>query len=113
MSRDPLLYFEDINTACRKILHYTSEMSFNDFITDERTFDAVIRNIEIIGEAVKNIPETIKMEYGQVEWRGMAALRNIVAHAYFSVKEEIIWDIVQNKIRPLRSHMKQIISDME
>lgn len=88
-------------------------MSYDDFITDERTFDAVIRNIEIIGEAVKYIPETIKTNYNQVEWRAMAALRNIVAHAYFSVKDEIIWDIVQNKIAPLLSHMEQIISEME
>ncbi|MCJ7624666.1 MAG: DUF86 domain-containing protein [Anaerolineaceae bacterium] len=113
MSRDPLLYLEDMDIACRKILRYTSKMSFNDFITDERTFDAVIRNIEIIGEAVKNIPETIKIDYDQVEWRAMAALRNIVAHSYFSVKDEIIWDIIQNKIRPLHSHIEHIISEME
>jgi len=87
-------------------------MALSDFITDERTYDAVLRNLEIIGEAAKNIPEDIQAKYGHVEWRAIAALRNIVAHAYFSVKDEIIWDVVSNKAPVLLDQVIQILDEM-
>jgi uncharacterized protein with HEPN domain len=113
VSRDPGLYLEDMQTACDKILRYTEGMTFDEFTSDERTYDAVIRNIEILGEAAKNISDDIKAKYTHVEWRAIAALRNIVAHAYFSVKDEIIWDVVCNKITPLRNQVELILSEIE
>ena len=110
MSRDPNLYLEDIQNSCDKIIHYTSGMTFDDFTCDDRTYDAVIRNLEIVGEAAKNIPEELKRKYSQVEWRAIGALRNIVAHEYFGVKDEIIWDVVINKIPVLREHIQQILT---
>ena len=68
MSREPRLYLEDMQTACRKIVHYTAGMSRQDFLRDDKTYDAVIRNLEIIGEAAKNVPEEIQKRY-QVEGR--------------------------------------------
>jgi uncharacterized protein with HEPN domain len=109
VSRDPNLYLEDIQSSCDKIIRYTSGMAFDNFTVDDRTYDAVIRNLEIIGEAAKNVPEELKRKYSQVEWRAIGALRNIVAHEYFGVKDEIIWDIVIHKIPVLRQQVHQIL----
>lgn len=111
MSRDPVLYLEDMQRSCDKIIRYIGDMEFETFIGDERTYDAVLRNLEIIGEAAKNIPDDIKVQYSQGDWRAIAALRNIVAHAYFSVKDEIIWDIVKNKIPPLIEQVARILDE--
>lgn len=109
MSRDVLLYFEDIVTSCKKIMRFTEGMNLTQFVHDERTYDAVIRNLEIIGEAGRNIPDDIKQSNPEVEWRAMIALRNIVAHEYFGVLDEIIWDIVQNEIPRLDRNVIRII----
>ncbi|MCS7261524.1 MAG: DUF86 domain-containing protein [Anaerolineae bacterium] len=109
MSRDIRLYLEDIIEACEKILRYTREMSFAQFAADERTLDAVARNLEIIGEAARHIPEEIRQRYGEVEWAKIVALRNVVAHKYFGVDEEILWDIIQNKVPHLLEHVQHIL----
>lgn len=113
MSRDLLLYLEDIESSCQKILRYTHGISFNDFQKDDRTYDAVIRNLEIIGEAVRNIPDKIRIKFPEVNWRSISALRNIVAHEYFGVKDEIIWDIIANEVPNLLLQIKKIISVSE
>ncbi|MGL5196010.1 MAG: HepT-like ribonuclease domain-containing protein [Chroococcales cyanobacterium] len=109
MSRSIRLYLQDILTACAKVRRYTHGMSFEDFQNDERTYDAVVRNLEIVGESVKNIPPEIRVKYPQVNWRKIAGLRDILAHAYFSLEDEIIWDIVLTKIMPLQEVVEQIL----
>lgn len=111
MSRSIQLYFNDIVESCDKILRYTQGLSFQKFVADERTYDAVIRNLSVIGEAVKNLPEEIKIGHPEVEWRKIAALRNILVHAYFSIENEIIWDVVSNKIAPLKTAIMTIQPD--
>ncbi|MCX7855683.1 MAG: DUF86 domain-containing protein [Anaerolineae bacterium] len=113
MSRDPRLYLEDICEACEKILRYTEGMGFYDFVEDERTFDAVVRNLEIVGEAARHISAEIRQRYPGVDWARIVALRNIVAHEYFGVDEEIIWDIVQNKIPVLLEQVRRILQNEE
>ena len=110
MSRDPELYLEDIRMACAKITRYIKGMTFENFKADDRTYDAVIRNLEIIGEAAKNIPEEICLSHPEIEWRAITALRNIVAHEYFGVRDEIIWDIATNKVPRLKVQIDRIIS---
>jgi uncharacterized protein with HEPN domain len=93
MSRNLRLYLEDITESCDKILSYTSGMSFEAFIADDRTYDAVLLNLQIIGESVKNLPQDVRDRAPDVEWRKIAGLRDIIAHAYFQVEGSIIWDI--------------------
>lgn len=106
MSRDPALYLQDMRDGAGKIRRYTANMSFQEFLADEKTFDAVLRNLEIVGEAAKHVPEEVRMRYPGVAWRKIAGLRDIVAHRYFGVDQDVIWDIVQTKIGELLDEMR-------
>ncbi len=108
MSRNLFLYLNDIIKSIDKIKRYTLGMKYEDFIASEQTIDAVVFNLQIIGESVKNIPLEIKDRYSQIEWRKIAGLRDIIAHAYFTIDREIIWDIIQNKIADLQEVIQKI-----
>ena len=84
--RDVRLFLYDILEAISKIENYTKGMSYDEFIHDEKTIDAVIRNLEIIGEAAKNIPEDAKNKYPEIPWKEIAGMRDKLIHAYFGVK---------------------------
>ena len=112
VSRDPLLYLEDILSSCEKILSYCSGLEYDGFIQDSRTYDAVIRNLEIIGEATHKLPTEIPQKYPRVEWRSIRAFRNIVAHEYFRISNDILWDIITNKIPVLKIQIAGIIQDL-
>ncbi len=103
MSRNLALYLEDILNSIAKIQRYTANMTRQSLVSDDRTFDAVVYNLQIIGEAVKNIPKDVRDRYPQIEWRKIAGLRDIVAHAYFSIDDEIVWDVISNKLPDLAS----------
>ena len=77
------------------------------FAQDTMRIDAVVRNLEIIGEAAKMIPESIRVEYPNIEWRKIAGLRDILAHHYFEVDLDIVWDLVQNKLPELERDLSE------
>jgi uncharacterized protein with HEPN domain len=108
MSRSLRLYFEDILNSCNKVLRYTEGITYDQFFEDELRFDAVLRNLQIIGEAIKQVPTETRNLYPAVEWRKIAGLRDILAHAYFSLENETIWDIVQNKVPILQEQIEVI-----
>jgi len=111
MPRDYCLYLEDIIEAAEKVKNYTEGMDYDSFTADSKTVDAVIRNLGIIGEAVRNLPEEIKTRSGveDLEWKKIITFRNIVIHQYFGVNLRVVWDIVQNKIQPLKESCQKLL----
>jgi uncharacterized protein with HEPN domain len=97
MSRDYRLFLDDIRESCEKILRYTQGMAKVQFEADEKTQDAVVRNLEIIGEAVKHLPEEVRNRYPPVEWRKIAGLRDIVVHHYFGINKTLSGTLSKTK----------------
>jgi len=108
MSRDTDLYLDDIIDAVESILDYTSGLDYDDFISNAMCIDAVIKNLLVIGEAVKKIPEDIKSEHPSVDWKNIAGLRDVLIHAYFRIDNDLIWDIIQHKLKDLRDEVLKI-----
>src|SRR6478672_8911712 len=102
MSRRSKLFLEDIAESCQRVRKYSSGLKFDQFSSDERTIDAIVRNLEIIGEAVKNLPPELTAARSEVDWKKIARFRDIIVHHYFKVDLDVIWDIVENKIEPLQ-----------
>lgn len=113
MPREYKAYLKDILEAIRKIEKYTENISVDGFVKDELIQDGVVRNLEIIGEAIKNIPEDIKIRKSQVEWKKIAGLRDILIHGYFGIDIDIVWDIVKNKIPELKEKILKILSEIK
>ena len=111
MSRNYDLYLQDIVEATDRIASYIEGATRDEFEADQMRIDAVIRNLGIIGEAVKNIPDSIRERYPSVAWHNIAGLRNRVIHVYFNVDMDIIWDVVQSKLPPLRTQIQQLIKE--
>jgi uncharacterized protein with HEPN domain len=111
MPRDSRVYLEDILEATRKITAYTSSLSKAAFLEDEKTIDAVVRNLEVIGEAVKKLPEDLRAQHSAVEWKKIAGLRDILIHEYFGLDAEIVWDIVRNKVPALDREVRTMLHE--
>lgn len=103
------MFLEDIQIAMSRISEYIEEYDFENFKKDYKTVDAVIRNFEVIGEASKNLNETIKEKYPDIPWTEMYYLRNKVSHEYFGIDYEIIWDIATNYLPENKKQIDQII----
>ena len=109
MPRDYKIYLEDIIECIAKIHNYTAGFLLVDFCNDPKTIDAVIRNLEIIGEAARRLPEEIRIKYPDVEWHKIISLRNVLIHEYPGIDLETIWDIIENKLSPFEKQVKEIL----
>jgi uncharacterized protein with HEPN domain len=111
-SRSPKLYVLDILQACDDILNFTRSLkSANDLQNDRRTFLAVIHSIQVIGEAARQMPKAFREKHSEIPWRETVALRNVIAHEYFGLDSEIIWDVIQTQIPALAEKLRQINLD--
>ena len=113
MSRDSGLYVEDILEAIGRIRSYVEGQDERSFSADLKTQDAVIRNLEIIGEAARRLPATVETSVPEMEWPKIRALRNILIHEYFGVNLPIIWDVLQNKLGPLEAACRQLLGSAD
>jgi len=108
--RDPLVLIEDILLAIQKIRRYSSQMDHDAFMTNELVIDGVARNLEIIGEAARQLPEEYRRTHSQIPWMQIAGLRNRIVHDYFGLDLEIIWEIVQHDLPELEKQVSSVQS---
>lgn len=107
------VYLDDIIISIEKIEEYSKKVpSYRDFSKNNLVIDAVIRNLEIIGEAVKNLPYELKRKHHYIEWKKIAGFRDILIHAYFGVDIKIVWDVIVNKLPELKESVKTIIKEL-
>jgi uncharacterized protein with HEPN domain len=107
------LYLEDILEAVEKIQRYTKGLTYDAFVKNEMAVDAVIRNLEIIGEAAKNLPQDIKDKYPDVPWKRMIGLRNIAVHEYFGVDLSIIWEVVTKNLPETKAKIVEALKNLD
>jgi len=106
--RDQGLLVEDILEALRKIGRYTEGMDQVGFQQDSKTIDAVVRNLEILGEATRQLPEDFIFRHPAVPWRQIAGLRNRIVHEYFAVDLEIVWQVIQHDLPRLAAQLENL-----
>ncbi len=109
--RDIKLLIKDIEISNSKILKYIKGLSYNSFIEDDKTIDAVIRNLEIIGEAANKIDNNFKIKNPQIDWNRIRGLRNRIVHDYFGIDYEIVWNIITDDLDELISQLKNLNVD--
>ncbi len=113
MSRDPGLYLSDILEAAGKIATMLQGIEQAAFSEDWRIRDVVLHNLEVIGEAVKRLPEPVKAESPEVPWKRIASFRDILAHAYFSVDDAIVWDVASHEVPALAQTVRRLLQGLD
>jgi uncharacterized protein with HEPN domain len=109
IKREFILYLEDMFLSMQRIEEYLGDLDFRKFKMTYMAVDAIIRNFEIIGEASKNIPTEIQEKYPEIPWRKMYGLSNLIAHEYFGIDYEMIWEIAKNNLPQNRNDLATII----
>ena len=107
--RDPRLYCDDILESGNAILDFIQDLSFEDFSNDRKTYSAVIREFEIIGEAVGKLPESFRQSCPDVEWQDIKDFRNLLIHEYFGIDLEIIWKVIEDDLPVLLDAVGELI----
>ena len=101
-------YINDLIESCEDILEFTKGMSSGNFSADKKTLNAVIRCLEVIGEATKNLPVNFKLEYSDIPWKQMAGMRDKLTHEYFGVDKQMVWQVVEKHIPYILPLLKNI-----
>ena len=107
--REAKLYLEDIKDSISKIERYVNGVDFETFSNDDKTIDAVVRNLEIIGEAVNSLPEEIKIQNPEIAWKEAVGMRNKITHEYFGVDESILWKTITEDLPVFKNQISKIL----
>jgi len=105
-------FVQDILDSINDVENFIDGMEFEDFINDKKTIYSVVRAIEIIGEAAKNVPEQIRTKYPDVPWKQMAGMRDKLIHEYFGVDLEILWKTAKDDVPQLKTPISKVFEDM-
>jgi uncharacterized protein with HEPN domain len=111
--RDLRDYLQDILDAIDDIENFVDSMTYEQFVKDKKTLNAVVRSIEIIGEASKKLPESLKKKCSELPWREITGMRDKLIHAYFGIDTETIWKAVEENIPTLRKSIQKMLKDQE
>jgi uncharacterized protein with HEPN domain len=106
-----LLFLKDILDSIQRIESYIEGIHYESFSSNQMMFDAVIRNLEVIGEASRNMPEEIRNKYPEIPWRKMIALRNILIHEYFGIDESIVWEVIKTNLPQLKPDIVRVLQE--
>ena len=109
MSKEPIEYLKHISDECSYLLTVGKDLSKDEFLDNETLKRAVVRSLEIIGEATKKIPADFKVKWNSIEWKNMAGMRDRLIHDYIGVNYSIVWDVFKNKIRSLHDQIQDVL----
>lgn len=112
MKREIGDYIEDIIDSMDKAMNFAKDLSYEEFVQDNKTVFAVVRALEIIGEATKNIPDNVRKKYPEIPWKDIAGMRNKVIHEYFGVKLSIVWKSIKEEIPPLKLLFEKMLREL-
>jgi uncharacterized protein with HEPN domain len=107
--RDWRFRIRDILDAVEAVQRYTKGMTYEAFTADRKTVDAVIRNLIVIGEAARRVPDDVALAHPEIPWKDMRDMRNLVIHEYFGVSDKILWDTLQRDLTPLLLLLKPLL----
>jgi len=109
--RDLRDYINDLIEACEDILSFTKGMSYSNFAGDKKTTNAVIRSLEVIGEATKNLPLSFRDNYPDIPWKQMAGMRDKLIHEYFGIDKQMVWQVIEKHIPNILALIKKMSID--
>lgn len=111
MFKEPVEFLKHIADECSYIGSVTSNLSKEDFLNDETLKRAIIRSLEIIGEATKKIPADFKVKWNLIQWKNMAGMRDRLIHDYLGINYSIVWDVIKNKIPDLSKQIQKVLNE--